>query len=242
MNFKFKNQEAIVTGGTRGIGQQIAKDLADMGANVLVTGTVEGYDPRYKSIYYKKVDFTDNESIAKFLEYIEKRKYDICINNAGINRKCEFPAYSQKDWAQTFDVNLNSPFRITKAIISNMRDNNYGRIVNISSLWSFMSAPNRVAYCASKHALNGLTLSLAGEFSQFGVLVNSVSPGFVLTDMTKKNLSPEQISRIEDKIPLRRLATTEDISNVVCFLASPANSYVSGQNIVVDGGFSTICV
>lgn len=240
--YSFNNQDILVTGGTRGIGRAIALSFCNYGASVTITGTKPHYKPEHKNIIYKQVDFNDKGQFVSFLQHISNIDFKVCVNNVGINIKHPYVQFSNEDWQQVININLTAPFRIIKAISGNMIQNAYGKIINISSLWSMQGAPRRSAYVSSKHGLNGLTKTLASELSCNNILVNSVSPGFVLTDMTRNSLSQTEIESIQSNIPLKRLATPEDISSVVCFLASQHNTYINGQNIVVDGGFSSCYV
>ena len=238
----FEKQNILVTGASSGIGKSIALCFASMGANVLATGSRNKCEFNYSNITYKKVNFLNKSEFKVFLEFITTKPFDVCVNNAGINRKNSFTNTRQKDWEDTLFLNTEAPMKIIKNIINNMIDQKHGRIVNISSLWSMIGAPNRLSYISSKHALNGITVSAASEFSKYNVLVNSVSPGFVLTDMTKNNLNKKQIDKIIASIPINRMCEPDEIAKVVMFLCSKSNSYISGQNLVVDGGMSTCCV
>ena len=121
-----------------------------------------------------------------------------------------------------------------------MVSNKYGRIVNIASVWSEISTPKRACYSSSKFGLRGLTLAAAAELAEHNVLINAVSPGLTLTDLTKNVLGPKRMQEISDMIPMRRMAEVEEISNVILFIASKKNTYISGQNIIADGGFVNV--
>tara|TARA_Y100000034_G_scaffold11587_1_gene12105 strand:+ start:1128 stop:1871 length:744 start_codon:yes stop_codon:yes gene_type:complete len=235
----FQGRQVLVTGGTRGIGRCISKMMADAGAKVLITGTQTDWDLCDENINYRKVDFGIQEDLDNFLDYAADINFDICVNNAAINIKNTLNDLNNDDWSEVLKVNVTAPFQIIKEVSLNMKKNMYGRIVNISSLWSFMSASRRGAYAASKHALNGLTITSAAELAPYNVLVNSLSPGFVMTDMTQSMLTDDEIENITHNIPLKRMATPKEIATVACFLASSHNTYITGQNIIADGGFST---
>ena len=238
MKIDFKNKRVLVTGGTRGIGRQIAEDMLDLGATLTVTG--KRSHCTFPGVEYMQVDFLDNESTNKFIEVISNQTYDICINNAGINKIDSFCDVKREDWDHILKVNLTAPFLIQQAVVDNMVKQGYGKIINIASIWGSISIAKRAAYSSSKFGLRGLTLASAAELSRFNVLVNTVSPGFTLTDLTHQVLGPERMQEISQNIPMGRMAEPAEISRVVLFMASELNSYISGQNIIVDGGFVNV--
>lgn len=145
-----------------------------------------------------------------------------------------------RDWEDIINVNLKSPFVLSREVAKIMKKNKYGRIINIGSIFGVISREKRSIYTSSKSGLIGMTKAIAVDLAPYNILVNSVSPGFVLTDLTKEILTSSEIKELELKIPLRRFATPEDISKVVLFLSSDLNTYISGQNIIVDGGYVNI--
>ena len=240
MKIDFTNQNALVTGGTRGIGKQIAEDLVDLGAQVIITGTKEPKGKISQNIQFVPVNFLDDSSTDDFLNMISNETFDVCINNAGINRIDPFREVKHEDWNDIIKVNLTAPFKVQQAVSHSMVRRKYGRVVNIASVWSEISTPNRASYSSSKFGLRGLTLASAAELAQYNVLINAVSPGFTLTDLTRNVLGPERMKEIAQQIPMRRMAEVDEISRVVLFVASRLNTYISGQNIVADGGFVNI--
>ena len=236
-----------MTGATRGMGKQFADDFAKLGANLILTGTdkdkIEALNREAKhdkqaSRQYYAVDFANTESTKAFIEAIEAyQKIDVCINNAGINRINFIDETLLEDWKDILSVNLEAPFMITRAVSRLMKKNRYGRIINIASIFGVISKAKRSIYTTTKFALHGLTVTSAIELAPYNVLVNSVSPGFVLTELTKRILSEEEMKQLASQVPIGRFAEPEEISRVVLFLASSLNSYLTGQNIVVDGGF-----
>lgn len=250
MRLDFKGQVVLITGATRGIGRQLAADFSKLGARLLLTGTNEeqikslrsraGYskDPK---IRYFCVDFANAKSTRMFLKELgEFKKVDVCVNNAGINRVNLLDESREEDWDDILAVNLKAPFMIMRTVSKVMKRNRYGRIVNIASIFGLISREKRVIYSASKFGLRGLTVSASNELARHNVLVNAVSPGFVRTDLTARMLSDREIAELTEQIPIRRLATPGEISNVVLFLASSLNTYTTGQNIVVDGGYVNV--
>ena len=247
MKIDFQGQTVLVTGATRGMGKQFADDFANLGANLILTGTDKDkietlnreakHDKQAARKYYA-VDFANVESTKAFIEAIKAyQKIDVCINNAGINRINFIDETLIEDWKEILAVNLEAPFMITRAVSKLMKKNHYGRIVNIASIFGVISKAKRSIYTTTKFALRGLTVTSAIELAPYNVLVNSVSPGFVLTELTKSILSEEEMKQLASQVPIGRFAEPEEISRVVLFLASSLNSYLTGQNIVIDGGF-----
>ena len=162
------------------------------------------------------------------------------VNNAGINRIETFENISYEDYTDIMNVNLHAPFLISQEISKIMKKNKYGRIVNISSIWGTKTKERRAAYTTSKSAINGLTKTMSVELARYNVLVNTVSPGFTMTEMTEKILTKGEKVALISQVPVRRFATVSDISKAVMFLASDLNTYITGQDLKVDGGFSNV--
>jgi 3-oxoacyl-[acyl-carrier protein] reductase len=243
----FAGQTALVTGATRGIGRQLAQDFARLGARVLVTGTdaarADAVASKLDGVGHRAlaVDFTDSASFEEFLSSIATEpRIDVLVNNAGINRINPVDRVLDEDWAAMQQVNLEAPLRLTRAVAPLMKAARYGRIVNIASIFGVISKEKRALYSMTKFGLRGLTVASAHDLAPFGVLVNSVSPGFVSTELTDRILSPAERAELAAKVPLGRFASPEEISRVVVFLASSLNSYITGQNIVADGGFISV--
>ena len=198
----FKGKTVLITGGSRGIGKQLVEDFKLSGAIVTSTDTTN-------------LNFLDPNSITEFLNSIKDLDIDICINNAGINEINPFCEISDQSWEDIIAVNLTGTFKITKSIIKKMMKREDGKVINVSSIWGHKSKIGRAAYSASKFGLRGLTQAVAAEAASKGVLVNSVSPGFTRTELTERILGPDGIAEIEKSIPLGRLATPKEISNVI---------------------------
>lgn len=244
MVFDFSGKTALVTGASRGIGRRIAEDLARAGATLVVTSTTaeaahELVSTLGEGTRHFAVDFRDPDQTAAFLDEI--RALDalhVLVNNAGLTRHGPQAQTSAEDWDATHDVDLKAPFFITQAAATVMIRQRYGRIVNISSIWGHITMEHRSVYTAAKFGLRGMTISHAVELGPHNILVNAVAPGFTMTDMVRKNYTAEKLDALSGMVPLRRLADTGDISRAVCFLASDLNTYVTGQSLVVDGGYS----
>lgn len=244
MKLDFSGHTALITGGTRGIGRQVANDLAVLGARVLLTGTNVREAQETASALSGSghrglgVDFSLGESMDAFLDEVSRtERIDILINNAGINRLNPVDEVRDEDWDALQLINLAAPLRIVRHVSRLMKTAGYGRIVNIASIYGVVSRERRALYSMTKFGIRGLTIAAAHDLARFGVLVNSVSPGFVRTQLTDTMLSPEEQQRLASQVPLGRFAEPADISSAVIFLTSSLNTYITGQNIVVDGGF-----
>lgn len=230
---------AVVTGGTRGIGAAIAARLLEQGATVTVSGArAGGAGPGTAA--FRAVDFTDRIATAAFASELTAAAPDILINNAGINVVAPFAEIDPDDFDRILDVNVRAPFLLCRAVVPAMRRKGWGRIVNIGSVFGTISKERRGSYSASKFALDGLTAALAAEVAADGVLVNCVSPGFVDTELTHRVLGDAGIAELVARVPARRLARPEEIAHLVVWLCGPGNTYVSGQNLVIDGGFTRV--
>jgi len=250
INIDFTGRTVLITGATKGIGAAMANDFYNAGASLILTGTdskqidelnMNNLKKNIHGIEYIQTDFSDDRSLRSFLEFIKScSKIDVCINNAGTNRIEPIDLTTPEDYDFLNNVNLRAPFLITGQVSRLMKKLNYGRIINIASIWSVISKPGRSIYSATKAGLVGMTKAAAAELGDWGILVNSVSPGFTMTELTKKSLSGSEIKDLSAQIPLKRFALPEEISKLVLFLASDLNGYITGQNIVIDGGFVNV--
>jgi len=232
---------AVVTGGTRGIGYSIAQRLIQDGIDVIVTGTGTKNTSDYPiGADFYQVDFLNDSSVKDFIEHLKQKPIDILINNAGINKIGEFDKIDATDFDNIQKVNLKTPFLLCQAVIPYMKKNNWGRIVNITSIWGSVTKEYRASYSSSKFALDGMTVALAAEVASMGILANSVAPGFIDTDLTRKVLGDKGIQEIKNIIPIKRLGKPNEVASFISFLVSEENTYISGQNIMIDGGFSRV--
>jgi len=233
-------QVAVVTGSTRGIGKAIAEELLNRGCQVFGTGTSEKStieEGQYKII---QADFSNPRSIKHFCDVAKEISPDILVNNAGINIPGKFVDYKEEDFEKMLSVNLRAPVYLTQAVLPGMLERGYGKILNLCSIWGVIGKEERAPYCATKFAVDGLTAALSAEYARHNVLINSISPGFTRTEATESAFSEEELQSWANEIPIKRLAATSEIAKAAYWLVSPENSYMSGQNMVIDGGLVRI--
>jgi 3-oxoacyl-[acyl-carrier protein] reductase len=231
--------KALVTGGTRGIGRAIAERLTRDGFAVTVTGTrPDGEAP--EGCAYKAANFSDPDGIEAFAGWASGQDFDALVNNAGINKIAPFAEIDPEDFERIQRVNVHAPFRVIRAVLPGMKERGWGRIVTLSSIWGRISKEQRASYSASKFAVDGMTAALSAEVAQYGVLANCVAPGFIDTELTRSVLGEEGVKTLSAQVPVRRLGRPEEIANFTSWLVSRENSYVTGQNMLVDGGFTRV--
>ena len=218
---------ALVTGASRGIGLAIASSLRERGVRVLTPSRLE-------------LDLLNPASIDSYLKTARREKIDILVNNAGINTPRTIEDLRDEEIAESWQTNVAAVLSLTRALTPFMRKQGWGRIVNLSSIFSLVTKQKRIVYSATKAALNGLTRAAAVELAPAGVLVNAVCPGYVDTELTRKNNSPADLKKIAALIPLGRMASPSEIARFVAFLCSEENTYITGQTLVIDGGFTCL--
>lgn len=216
----------LLTGGSRGIGKAVKELFLARGFKVLAPSREE-------------MDLSDLSSIARYTASL-KQGVEVLVNCAGINELAGLEEVTEEKIQKMISVNLLAQVQLIQWASKHMKAKSYGRIVNFSSIWSEFSKPRRVLYSVAKAAVNGLTTAAAVELAPHNILVNAVAPGFVNTEMTSANNTPEQIRQITDQLPIRRLAEPKEIAELVYFLASEQNSFMTGQTLFIDGGFSCI--
>ncbi len=230
---------AIVTGASRGIGRAIAEQLQARGAEVIGTSTKPGGELP-KGCRHEAVRLDDPASVAAFCKTVEKLAPHILINNAGVANPQTFETIADDEFRRVHEINLVAPMAICRAALPGMKRHGWGRIVNISSIWGPLSRVARSTYASSKAALDGMSGCLAAEVASHGVLVNCVAPGFTETEMIKTIFPPDKLDALAKSVPMKRLAQPAEIAKAVVWLASAENGYVTGQNILVDGGLSRL--
>ncbi|MCF0148427.1 MAG: 3-oxoacyl-[acyl-carrier-protein] reductase [Clostridium sp.] len=240
------NKNAIVTGGTRGIGREIAKTLAESGANIAINyrkynEEIENLLEELRSLGVKalgiKCDISNEEEVNNFIKEVKENfgSVDILINNAGITKDGLLLRMSEKDFNEVIDVNLKGTFNMTKAVSSIMVRQRFGKIINISSVVGVAGNAGQCNYAASKAGVIGFSKSIARELASRNINVNVIAPGYINTDMTK--VLPEKVrDEVLKTIPMKKIGEPKEIANLVLFLSSDLSNYITGQVINVDGG------
>jgi len=237
---------ALITGATRGIGKQIAITLAKQGYNIALNYRKENEELENTKKEIEKIgvqvlavkgDVANFENCENFVKQVIERfgQIDVLVNNAGITKDMLLMRMKKEDFEQVIDTNLVGTFNVTKNVVPYMMKARSGRIINISSVVGISGNAGQTNYSASKAGIIGFTKSLAKEIASRNILVNAVAPGFIETNMTDV-LKDDVKQEIAKNIPLKRMGTTQDVANVVKFLASDDSSYITGQVINVDGG------
>ena len=241
---QFAGQVALVTGASRGIGAAIALELAKQGLKVVGTATTpEGASKvntalaGHADCSGRILDVTDGAAVEALVDAVTKElgSLHILVNNAGITRDTLAMRMKDEDWDAVMDANLKGVFRMSRAVMRTMMKQRYGRIINITSVVGASGNPGQANYAAAKAGVAGMTRALARELGSRNITVNCIAPGFIETDMTA-GLAEAQQAALQSQIPLGHLGKPQDIANAVAYLASPGASYVTGQELHVNGG------
>lgn len=243
---RLEGKVALVTGASRGIGREIAFELAREGASVAVNyagseakalEVVDGIKAMGRDAFAIQADVSSSDSVTEMVkETIEHfGKLDILVNNAGITKDNLLMRMKETEWDDVININLKGVFLCTKAVTRQMMKQRSGRIINISSIVGVSGNPGQANYVAAKSGVIGLTKTTAKELSLRGITVNAIAPGFITTDMTDK-LNEDVKSEMLKQIPLARFGEPKDIARTVIFLASEDGAYMTGQTLHIDGG------
>ena len=247
-DFSLNTKVALVTGGSSGIGKMMALSLARAGAYVWIASSRDNADETIKELKsegsegaFLQVDATSTDALEKMLSHIYSvsGKIDILVNGAGINLRTSADELTLEQWQKTIDINLTAPYQLSQLAVKKMKESGWGRIINIASLQSLRAFDNSIPYGASKGGVMQLTRALAQAYSKDGVLVNAIAPGFFRTNLTESLYQDsKKIKDLAGKTMMNRNGEEKDIFGISVFLCSDANSYITGQTIFLDGGFS----
>jgi len=251
MILNFKSKKVLITGGSRGIGEACVKLFAEAGADISFTFNsdekkAEKLAEKFSSITKiksYKIDLSKKDHLEKKINEIitDHNKIDILVNNAGVWEYGTADEMNLEQWEKTININLTGTFLFSKAVIPLMKKNKFGRIINITSTAGQRGEPFYSHYAASKGGIISFTKSLAAELGEFGITVNSVAPGWVISDMTKGVFANEEYKeKVRNDIPVKRIAEAEDIAGPVLFLASDLAKHINGEILNVNGG-SVLC-
>lgn len=236
-NSTFLNQLVLITGGTRGMGKAIAEKLLEYGAKVIITGTHrrKGWWDNNTNCSFIPVNFLNIDETSKFLDQIKQQGILYLVNCAGIISNNKLESMATEELENTHWINFTVPISIIKNLIPQMKKNQFGRIVNIASIAAIQHRIGSSAYATSKSALHTATRALALEYAENQIIINAVSPGYTDTDMIH-SLSKNEKERLVQQVPLKRLCSSHEIANAVLFLLSSENKFITGHNLIIDGG------
>ena len=248
-SISLENHVAVVTGASKGLGREMAEALAGAGAQValvarnaeLLSEVVQGIRARGGTAEYIVADVTDETAAAEVDQFV-KEAFGICdilINNAGINNRKSIEDMSHGEWNEIIDVNLTGPFSMSRAMVPGMKQLRWGRIINMTSIMSHVSLPNRTGYSTTKAGLLGFTRALALELAPYNITVNGISPGPFATEMNRPLIEdPEKNSQFLASIPVERWGKVEEIGTLAVYMCSEAAGFLTGTDIVIDGGWT----
>lgn len=221
---QFKNKQIFITGASKGIGKVIAEAFMEQEAEVFMPT-------------HQELDLSVRESVERYIERNREQEYDVMVFCAAVNHIVCTEKVTYENVQETFQVNLFSSIQLLSHYIKKMKERKCGKVIFISSLYAMVSKEGRIAYSSSKSAISGLVRTVALESAPDNICVNAVAPGYVLTEMTNKNLSEKEQEAIKGMIPTHRFQTAQEIADLVLFLCSDKNKSITGQIISVDGGF-----
>lgn len=247
--FTLKNYNVLITGGSKGIGKATVELFLKLGANVIftarnqeaITSLENELRKEYQNVNGLVADATSSDDIEKVKKHIESTwgKLDVLVNNAGTNLRKPTIEYSEEEYQYVVDTNIKSPFMMGKAIYPLLQKSNYPSIINVASIAGLLDVRTGSPYGISKAGLLQLTRNLAVEWADDTIRVNSVSPWFTETPLTEGLLKDtSKVSNVIARTPLKRVAQPSEMASAIAFLAMPAASYITGQNIIVDGGMT----
>jgi NAD(P)-dependent dehydrogenase (short-subunit alcohol dehydrogenase family) len=248
--FDLSGKVALVTGGSKGLGKAMARGFAEVGADVIISSRHENeLRPALDEILegtgrrgrYVVADMSDRAQVQRLARAALELfgRVDVLVNNAGTNKPQAIDQITDETWDEVTEINLRSVMALTRALVPQMKERRWGRVIHISSVMAFLAKEKRNLYCATKAALLGLARASAIDLGPFGITVNCIAPGPFLTDLPGGLLSDAEKKAFADHTALGRWGDPKELVGPALFLASDAGSYVTGQTIIVDGGFMT---
>lgn len=249
MNQRLDGRVAVVTGASKGLGKQMAESLAEAGATVallarsgdLLEGVKAGIDARGGKAYAFVLDVRQEDEVGRIADKVREQAGvpDILINNAGINIRRPLHEYTMDEWRQVMSTNVDGPFLCTRAFVPGMIEKKFGRIISVASTMAHVSLPHRAAYSGSKFAVLGMTKALALELAPYNITANAISPGPFATEIAAVVMNdPVQLASFNARIPLGRWGKLEEIGALAVFLSSEASGFITGTDVVIDGGWT----
>ena len=247
--FELKNKVALVTGSTRGLGEVAAKSLAKAGADIAVCGRNTSDLKRVTDLIRElgrnangfSLDVTDKQMVVQTVERVLEYFgcIDILVNNAGVNHRVPVLDYPEEEWDRVINTNLKGYFLMAQAVVPQMIEHGYGKVINMSSILGTVGLPNQLAYASSKGGVDQMTKVMALEWAKQGVRVNAIGPTYFETELvTQIRDDPERFEFINDRTPMGRWGYLPELEGTVIFLASPASDFITGQTLYVDGGWT----
>ena len=248
MSSKLEGRIAVITGASKGLGRQMAESLAAEGASVTLVARSEnllneiatGIRDEGGRAEIIVADVTDEAAVANVATHVKDRLgvCDILINNAGINTRKAVDEFTLDEWNEILAINMTAPFLMCRAFVPGMKEKKFGRIINLTSIMSHISIPNRTGYSGTKAGLLGMTRALALELAPHNITANGISPGPFATEMNKPILDdPERNAEFLSRIPLGRWGKVEEVGSLAVYLCSDAAGFITGTDIVIDGGW-----
>jgi len=241
MNWNLKGKKALVTGGTKGIGLAVTNEFLQLGAEVLVIARDTSSLPKEERLHSLAGDFTDPDFRKEIIRFIAKKwnKLDVLVNNVGTNIRKKFVDYTEEEYRKLFEINLFSLVDLTQQVFPLLQQSGKGSVINVASVAGTFDVQSGPPYGMTKAAIIQLTHHLAAEWAPFNIRVNAVSPWYIETPLTASVLSqPERLEKILARTPMNRVGQPEEVASIISFLAMDHASYITGQNIMVDGGMS----
>lgn len=249
-HFDLSGKVAMITGSTRGLGEVAAIALAKAGADIAICGRNKVDLKRVSTAIAEMgnsaegfyLDVTSADSVRAGVDRILKHfgKIDILVNNAGVNHRVPVLEYDEEAWDMVINTNLKGYFLVAKAVVPQMIENGYGKVINMSSILGTVALPNQLAYAASKGGVDQMTKVMAVEWAKQGVRVNAIGPTYFETDLvTQIRDDPERFNFINARTPMGRWGYLDELEGIVIFLAAPASDFITGQTIYIDGGWTS---